>query len=186
MNTQEVVYVSAWNGGFEVKTKALLNVETLKVTDIESSDIQVDADGDELEHLDGQYVLWGTERIEVLEDAQGGYFVNPEPETINKMRAAATPQEPEMATMMTLSTMHIDEESMKFLDSGDRQALVTYKKDEFGWFIYLDYDTVDEDIEYSPKPLQDVLRFAQESNCGLLCLDHDGPVVAKLTIYLQD
>ncbi len=70
-NIENVLYISVWDGGFEVITKAKYNKETKEVFDIEGSDI----DGDELEVLDGEFIeLSNGDRLKV-ESKENGYFV---------------------------------------------------------------------------------------------------------------
>lgn len=72
----DVEYVSIWNGGFEVTTMAKFNESTGEVFDIEGSGIEVDADGDELEFLDGEKIVFkgGLEK-EVQTSENGKYYV---------------------------------------------------------------------------------------------------------------
>lgn len=71
---KNVQFISVWNDGFEVITSAKWNLETNEVYDIESSESNVDAEGDELEFLDEQYILSDGKRYE-LATVHEGFFV---------------------------------------------------------------------------------------------------------------
>lgn len=52
----DVTYVSVWDGGFEIETKAKFNRDTMQVFDIESVE-GIDDEGDEVEILEEEYIL---------------------------------------------------------------------------------------------------------------------------------
>lgn len=52
----EVAYVSVWDGGYEIETKAKFNPETKEVFDIESVE-GIDDEGDEVQNLEEEYIL---------------------------------------------------------------------------------------------------------------------------------
>lgn len=52
----DVTYVSVWDGGFEIETKAKFNRDTMQVFDIESVE-GIDDEGDEVEVLEEEYIL---------------------------------------------------------------------------------------------------------------------------------
>ena len=100
----------------------------------------------------------------------------------------------EICKMITMSTGHISMKTngllRKVADHNSRvlgkyiPSFVVFKKDVFGYFIYLGalYGDVDE---YDPLPgdLRDIFKLAVKNNCLWLCLDCDGPIVDGLTIY---
>lgn len=67
---ENVLFISVWNGGFEVTTNATYDPKTKIVSDIELYDGElIDEDGDELEFLDGQFIeLQSGERLKVKND----------------------------------------------------------------------------------------------------------------------
>lgn len=69
-----VTYVSVWDGGFEIESKAKFNPETKHVFDIEVVEA-VDCEGDEVETLDEEYILLpdGT-KFTVEEDEESGKY----------------------------------------------------------------------------------------------------------------
>lgn len=74
MTLKKVLFISVWNGGFEVETNAQFNDVTGEVLHIENSNVEVDNDGDELDFLEGQYIELEGERHEV-EEKDGLYLV---------------------------------------------------------------------------------------------------------------
>ncbi|MBX0320150.1 hypothetical protein [Shouchella clausii] len=63
-----VKFISIWNDGFEIETAAELNTNTGEICNIQSySGELVDADGDELEILEGQYIEFNGKRFMVEE-----------------------------------------------------------------------------------------------------------------------
>ena len=48
----DVTYVSVWDGGYEIRSKAKYDTATKKVSDIEV----VEGSGDTVEHLDEEYI----------------------------------------------------------------------------------------------------------------------------------
>lgn len=73
---ENVLFISVWNGGFEVTTNAKFNTKNGLVFDIEKSNIEVDDDGDELEIFEGQFIeLTDGKRLKV-EEVGFEYYVN--------------------------------------------------------------------------------------------------------------
>jgi len=76
---ENVLFISVWNGGFEVTTNAIYDPKTKKVSNIEVYGGElVDEDGDELEFLEGQFIeLESGERLAVTDDEndEAGCFV---------------------------------------------------------------------------------------------------------------
>ena len=68
---EKVLFVSVWDEGFEVSSKAKLNKETGEIFDFEENDISEEEEEFELETLDEQYVLFKNRKYEVLEDENG-------------------------------------------------------------------------------------------------------------------
>ena len=100
----------------------------------------------------------------------------------------------EITKMLTLSTVHITEETCEMLSmcaSGKRanynlDGLVVYKKAEFGYFLYICKDSVDDPAKFGktfPDDLRVVISLAMHCDCELLCLDQDGPVMDFLESY---
>ncbi|PAE87637.1 hypothetical protein [Shouchella clausii] len=72
----KVDFISVWNSGFEVETKATLNTQTNELTEILSYEGElIDAEGDELEHFEGQYIEFAGKRFSV-EETNGKYIAN--------------------------------------------------------------------------------------------------------------
>ena len=85
----------------------------------------------------------------------------------------------EIYKMLTLSTAHIKPETAKWLDKANSCSPV-YKKDEFGWFIFIDYSEKHDNI---PKDLAKVIDFAKKNGCSWLCLDRDANETKLLPVY---
>lgn len=93
--------------------------------------------------------------------------------------------------MMTLSTVHIKENSCRFLNeqyfSGN--LLVVYRKEMdgnvFGWFVLVEGwdDDDEENILKIPEDLRFCLEFATEKNCSWLMFDGDCDECDELPKY---
>lgn len=86
----------------------------------------------------------------------------------------------EVEKIMTLSTSHIKDETANYLADESRGELVVYKKDQFGWFIFIGSD---EPFNNVPFELLKVIEFAREHGCAWLCLDRDGQLNKDLPIH---
>lgn len=96
-------------------------------------------------------------------------------------------QHGEFTQMLTISTLHVSEETAEKLDAvcDDSMAVdhwmpPVYEKDGYGWFIYVDPDRMDEDI---PTDLKAVLTYAATSGCTWLCMDADADPIPELPVY---
>lgn len=92
----------------------------------------------------------------------------------------------EIQGMLTLSTVHISEATAKLLQEEpetDALCLSVYEKrsgDElYGWFVYL----TGHESKSVPGDLAAIISLARRNDCGIICLDSDGPVVPSLTVY---
>lgn len=94
----------------------------------------------------------------------------------------------EISKMITLSTAHISPATRDWLDKESNNItsdLAVYKKDNYGWFIYLP-----ESLPYRPLPLfktpEDLFRCMQvaiDMKCSVLCLDCDVSPLPYLEKY---
>lgn len=76
LTIKDVMFISIWNGGFEVESEAKWNEETGEVFAIQTSGTEVDGEGDELEFLEGQFIeLSDSRRLEVIEDGDYPYQI---------------------------------------------------------------------------------------------------------------
>lgn len=97
----------------------------------------------------------------------------------------------EISKMLTISTAHVTEDICERLaaraDHDPRYNIpfVVYRKDEFGYFIYVTKDTLEDALKEGscPEVLLDVVKFAVKHGCKLLCLDRDGPTVPELKTH---
>ncbi|WP_171778424.1 helix-turn-helix domain-containing protein [Priestia megaterium] len=110
-------------------------------------------------------------------------FFEPEHLLSNKKSIEQKISEVEICRMITLSTGHIERTTRDYLENPDRKELVVYDKTEYGYFIHLDSEYLEEILHNVPKDLLSVIRFAQRNNCEWLCLDCDGPFTDKLPTY---
>lgn len=95
----------------------------------------------------------------------------------------------EISKMLTLSTSHVTDATLKSLDTeaegNNYPCLGVYKKEDFGYFIYIDKDQY---IQSSgggdmPSDLRTVISFTIEAGCDILCLDSDGPELVCIPHY---
>ena len=89
-----------------------------------------------------------------------------------------------ISKMITLSTAHITEETNQLLSKAADNtitnfSITVYKKDEYGYFIYISDDTTNT----LPSDLTDLIIFAKELDCEILCLDRDGEILPFLKKY---
>lgn len=89
----------------------------------------------------------------------------------------------EVDKIITLSSGHISERTATYLNGKNRNELVVYDKEGFGWFIYLGSEDLEEHLSYIPEDLVKVIRYAQNYNCKWLCLDGGASYADKLPQY---
>lgn len=85
---------------------------------------------------------------------------------------------------MEISTNHITEDTankLRDIDTRGNIALSIYDKEEFGWWIFIDYRMKRNDS--IPDDLWRCIQYAQENGCNWLCLDCDAEVVDELPSY---
>lgn len=97
----------------------------------------------------------------------------------------------EIVSMLTVSMAHVSKETYdRLLEDGtcNDLALSVYEKavpqdrdESFGVYIYL--DSVAPGEKRLPEDLRALVDFALEHNCGVLCLDGDGPELEGFVLY---
>ena len=90
----------------------------------------------------------------------------------------------EISKMLTISTVHISEETAKKMDitvENGELPLSVYRKERYGWWIYLTPGISNNN--YLPNDLKDCITLAAENHCQWLCIDCDGRVVPGLKKY---
>jgi len=89
----------------------------------------------------------------------------------------------EITKMLTVSTAHIMKNTPELLNDGIR-GLVIYKKDEYGWFIFVpSYDKEYNNLSLIMPDLHRLLVFAKDMDCEWLCLDCDGEILEYFQTY---
>lgn len=114
---------------------------------------------------------------------------NSEAAASEAMVAAEQGNAPEISKMLTLSTAHICLDTWDILESEGNNRFKTrfsdlsvYPKSDYGCFIYI--SGLDDALEIDfPADLLDVVKFAIDHGCNMLCLDGDGPTVPELKTY---
>lgn len=93
----------------------------------------------------------------------------------------------EISKMLTLSTSHVTDKTLKLLNTeangNNFPCLAVYKKEDYGYFIYIDKDAYIRDHSNMPGDLNTVVSFAIETGCNILCLDCDGEELVCLPHY---
>lgn len=89
----------------------------------------------------------------------------------------------EITKMLTLSTAHITDKTKDWLKNKSPDAFEKYLRGEFGWFIFICVEDIDEYLAEVPSDLEQVLRFAAAHGCVWVCLDIDGDTVKQLPVY---
>ena len=86
---------------------------------------------------------------------------------------------------ITISTAHIKEETVNFLESlcDDKNVdcpIVAYKKGDVGYWIYVPSDFAGITDKKVPSDLWCSIAFAHRNECQWLCLDRDGQIINSL------
>ena len=94
----------------------------------------------------------------------------------------------EISKVLTLSTIHIKPETAKWIENKKNiENLAIYEKSEYGWFIFVEKDYLEELTEVVgnniPQDLLDTMNFARLQGCEWLCLDCDGNEIDDLPSY---
>lgn len=99
----------------------------------------------------------------------------------------------DIVKMITVSSAHIRPETAMFLnrESGcGNTGLAIYLKGIYGWYIYLPTKrTIEDEVAYFgekgeiPKELNNLLNYAADMGCEVLCIDADGTVVPYLATF---
>lgn len=106
-----------------------------------------------------------------------------------------TDTKPEIQNIMTISTMHLTEDTMKQIDQNQNSynTLSIYPKINqsgalsalIGYFIYVLHSTAKERKNELPDDLFAVTEFAIKNNCNMICLDWDGPIIPDIKYYYE-
>ena len=95
----------------------------------------------------------------------------------------------EISKMLTLSTSHVTEATLTKLEAeatdNNYPCLSVYKKEDFGYIIYIDKHAYNRDHagDYLPGDLRTVVAFTIETECNILCLDCDGEELVCIPHY---
>lgn len=97
----------------------------------------------------------------------------------------------EISKMLTISVAHICEDTWDKLNkictedyTGDAWGLAIYPKSDFGWWIYVPSEESWSGISSeAPEDLMQLLHFAKSVDCGILCLDCDGPEIEGFSTF---
>lgn len=90
----------------------------------------------------------------------------------------------EISKMLTLSTSHIKKETSNDLDHGNGVDIVYFKKDDYGYFIYVG-EEVQSIVDYTETydDLRMIMLFAYSVGCTWICLDCDAETIDALKTY---
>lgn len=88
----------------------------------------------------------------------------------------------EIDSMLTVSTAHIKAETAKLLEHESVEGVTVYKKDIYGWFIYIDINNSGIS-ETNLVDLNNIIHFALNQGCSIICIDRDGDTIDGLAIY---
>lgn len=91
----------------------------------------------------------------------------------------------EISKMLMLSTCHITEKTADWLKTDtDLVVFEKYKKSEYGWFIYVFIDGIEEYLTGVPDDLATILRYAAKLECVWICLESEGDINHELPVYV--
>lgn len=88
----------------------------------------------------------------------------------------------EIDLMLTVSTAHIKAETAKLLEDESIEGVTVYKKDIYGWFIYIDINNSGIS-ETNLVDLNNIIQFALNQGCSIICIDRDGDTIDGLAVY---
>lgn len=95
----------------------------------------------------------------------------------------------EISKMLTICTSHLTDATLKSLDKeaegNNYPCIGVYKKEDYGYFIYIDKNAYRTVAGYNEMPadLRTVISFTIEAGCDILCLDSDGEELICLPHY---
>ena len=127
-------------------------------------------------------MLWNQQAVILAAEEMVAKMVPAQPEKETKSSL-------EICKMLTLSTAHIKETTAEAIEKRYDSHLCNwpdelsiYNKEEFGWWIHLPDDSV-ENLCNVPGDLAACLNLAEENGCEWLCLDCDGLIATCLPTY---
>ncbi|OMC63787.1 hypothetical protein BK126_26105 [Paenibacillus sp. FSL H7-0326] len=83
--------------------------------------------------------------------------------------------------MLAISTAHTTPEVCGLLDQNEIQGLISYKKEEYGFFIYVPSD--EEETANLPECLSTILNYARIHDASWIMLDRDVEINSDLPLY---
>lgn len=88
----------------------------------------------------------------------------------------------EISKMLTMSTAHIKKSTAEWLQNEWQQcsSLTVYKKDDYGWFIFVASEVFYGEQVNVPEDLACAIDMAKKVDCDWLCLDSDGEKIDDL------
>ena len=89
----------------------------------------------------------------------------------------------DITKMVTISTGHIKESTVEFLDNS---LILSIYRTPYNYTIWIENDTKNyfEDCKTEiPNDLWACIMFAHNLDCQWLCLDGDGEIVDELPVY---
>jgi hypothetical protein len=89
----------------------------------------------------------------------------------------------EIDKMLTLSTSHLTEKTVTWYLETNNSELVVFPKKDYGYFIFIGSDYVEELYKDIPNDLVEVIKFALKKDCAWLCLDRDAEQIEELDVY---
>ena len=111
----------------------------------------------------------------------------------------------EFTQMLTISTLHLSLKTVALLDQecdstsenpfpqrcphcekkieGSNNLPPVFEKDGYGWFVFVDPDTMDEDF---PIDLRQAMEYAAKQGGTCLFFDADAEVIPELSVYRRD
>jgi hypothetical protein len=85
---------------------------------------------------------------------------------------------PEIEPMLVLVTNHLTDFTCNtFLPAHDGAV---WEKGEYGWFVYVVEDDVDNDV---PEDLRQCMEYARSLGCFWIMFDRDGSAIDQLPTY---
>lgn len=146
-------------------------------------------------HMDG-YTPCGEIMVDGSDPAAGWSNTMPAPDYSDPEVIARHPQPPavatrEIASMLMLSTRHVDPVVLNLLKVYPSSRTGAYEKDEYGWFVNVPCREEDGSMAFRGEvgtsllmgSLRDVLRYARGLGCDWVTLDRDCDEVSDLRTY---
>ena len=98
---------------------------------------------------------------------------------------------PQVRKILDISTSHVSEKTAQLLEEmgidaelvGDRPRLITHRKGDYGWLVYVPSEHSGETDPGFPSDLRACMEHARSLECDWIMFDRDGVTIDALPTY---